>query len=115
MYSCFADDIQSRKGCEAACTDLNGCIGYQYPNSATRDRFGCLLVPRIADFNSEATMQICPNGSKAVFTHITIRNLFGPGRGELTEMTAGGYENAYDCYRKTWSKKSINLIIQNIF
>ena len=114
MYSCFADDIQSRSGCEAACTDLKGCIGYQYPNSATKDRFGCILVPRIADFDSEATMQICPNGSKDIFNHITIKDMFGPPREELTEMT-GGYENAYDCYRKIWSKKALNVIIQNIF
>ena len=106
MYSCLVEDIQSRSGCEAACTDLKGCIGYQYPNSATRDRFGCLLVPLI----SEATMQTCPNGSKPVFTHITIKDPFGPAREELSELT-GGYVNAYDCYNKTWSKKSLSLII----
>ena len=110
MYSCLPDNIQSRSGCEAACTDLKGCIGYQYPNSATRNRFGCLLVPLIADFNSEATIQTCPNGSKTVFTYNPIAVLSGyyrRYREELKEMNG----SSYDCYRKTWSKKAINLII----
>ena len=61
MYSCLGVDIQSRRGCEAACTDLKGCIGYQYPNSATRNRFGCLLVPLIAKF---PTNEVAPLGGQ---------------------------------------------------
>ena len=58
LHSCLADNIKSKSACEAACTALNGCVGYQFPNSELPEvRIGCILVPNF----HELTFKTCPN------------------------------------------------------
>ena len=99
LHSCLADDIPSKSGCEAACTALHGCMGYQFPNAPVPQigiRIGCILVPMFSEF----TLKTCPNEWKLIFTGDSDPYEFSF---DLRELEEGNLH--MDCYRKTWSKK----------
>ena len=96
LHSCLADNIQSKTGCEAACTALKGCVGYQYPNPAAEERIGCLLIP-ILEHYLDYFPEDCPNGWKNVFTEI---GHFSP----FDDLRESQENYHHDCYRKTWGK-----------